>query len=278
MLEITPFLDTLLPTRYQHLDVYLPTGAPFASAPDPNAPNAAGKGFKAPPATGSAAAAAAAAAVGTTAALREAALQSKQWQLPAIDFGGEREAQQRRRPAPGGSDVGGGRGGAKPPRSSSSPPPRPRPSSSSSSDKGVVVVSPATDEPTGGTVGGSGGGGDPEEKQGGESGEETTSIDGEEDFLALPVEFVQQHNSGGDGSSCGGGGVPADPEVRRAFRGRTWWVVQTNAAHSPEVLLVRVSFFRPSPGYLYRCVPSLFSAASGIILYGYRFLRSFPQV
>ncbi|CAM9390018.1 unnamed protein product [Pylaiella littoralis] len=191
--------------RYQHLDVYLPPAAPvaaltpnetspstFASA---SAPDASGNGSTGSTAAGSAA------AVAKTTALREAALESKQWQLPAIDFRGEREGRQQRQAAPGGGDRSGGRGGAEPPRSSSSP------------DKGVVAVSPATDEPKGGTVGGGGGGGgDPEENEGGESGEETTSIDGEEDFLPLPIEIMQRESGGGGGGGGGGGTASAEAD------------------------------------------------------------------
>lgn len=128
--------------------------------------------------------------------------------------------QQQRQAASVGSDRSGGRGGAKP-------------LVGSSSDQ-VVVASPATGEATGDTDGGIGGGGNigggghSEEKEGGESGEETTSIDGEEDFVPLPTEFVQQHESGGGG----GGGGSADVEVRYTFRGRSWWM-QTKTALAP---------------------------------------------
>lgn len=174
--------------RYQHLDIYLPTpvakpstslapvaatasstASPSAAVSDPSVP---GKQPVGPPAAGLQAA-------GTV--LEETALESKQQQLPAIDFSGEREPP--RQAAPGG-DRGGGRGGVKP---------SPKPSEQE-------AVSPAR-EPIGG-----GGGGEDTREEGGESGEETTSVN-EEDFLALPIESAE-------GERGEGGSGPTEGEVR----------------------------------------------------------------
>lgn len=177
--------------RYQHLDIYLRkpsekpstsplpvaeaaapnTASPPALAPNPSAP---GKGPARSPATG---------LPGAGAFSDETALapkQQKQHQLPAIDFSGELELP--RQSAPG--DRGGGRGGAKPP---------PKPSERQ-------AVSPARGSTS---AGGGGGGGDEDAMEEGEdSGEETTSVDGEEDFLALPAAENAECDRGESGSGA----------------------------------------------------------------------------
>lgn len=155
----------------------------------------------------------------TGAVLEETALQSKlllqqqkhhhhqhQHQLPDIDFSGERESP--RKAAPGG-DRGGGRGGSKPP---------PKPS------EGKAVS--ATREPAGS---GGGGGGEDEEKEGGESGEETTSVDGEEDFLALPVESAESERNDGGSGSTEGEEVRSLPRRRSASAGREGFLPRQQA-------------------------------------------------
>lgn len=175
--------------RYQHLDIYLRkpgtsvapaaatarnTAGPSVTVSGPGAPNKqpAGSPVTSAPAAG--------------AAPEETALESKQRQLPAIDFSGEREPP--RKAAPGG-DRGRGRGGVK-------PPPKPP----------EQTAAPPAREPNGG-------GGDTG-KEGGESGEETTSVDGEEDFLALPTESEER--------DCGeSGGGSTEGEVRFVPRRRS---------------------------------------------------------
>lgn len=133
----------------------------------------------------------------------EAALESKRQQLPAIDFGGDRERPPRQAALGGGGRGGGGRGGGAKP-----PPPKPFEQE---------VVLPAR-EPTGG---GAGGGGADVGEEGGESGEETASIDAEEDFLALPVES----GAGGSGS--------AEGEVRFRLQGTDLWLLGSEGSLPP---------------------------------------------
>ena len=180
--------------RYQHLDIYLRKPSEKRIAPPPpvaaaaatktagqlvfaSNPSAPGKGPARSPATKLSAA-------GTSS--DETALESKQpiqHQLPAIDFSGECEPSRQAEP---GGDRGGGREGANPP---------PKPSERQ-------AVSPA-ERPTGD-------GGEDATMEGEDSGEETTSVDGEEDFLALPTE------SGESGSGT------TEGEVRFVPGGGLW--------------------------------------------------------
>lgn len=193
--------------RYQHLDSYLqkPSDKPStsllpvtatalntaslpATVSDPGAP---GKYPARSPATGLLAAGAVS---------EETTLESKQQQqrqlLPAIDFSGEREPP---RQAARGGDRGGSSDGPKPP---------PKPSERE-------AVSPAR-RPIGG--GGDGSSGDVTGKEGGESGEETTSVDGEEDFLALPTDNAECER-GESGSGAAEGEVRSVPGRRAVVIG-----------------------------------------------------------